>query len=86
MLWSLYVWHSEMVIHPLALSEIPRHPGGRSVRQLFTQFQKSVGVGPRVFEVLSCFQSLCLPRWTVLYQKHSKDTEETSVLLSIIYP
>jgi len=25
MLWSLYVWHSEMVIHPLALSEIPQH-------------------------------------------------------------
>lgn len=35
-----------------------------------------------MFEVMSRFQSLCLPGWTVSYQKHSKDTEEMSVLLS----
>ena len=53
MLWSLYVWHSEMVIHLLALSEIPKHLCGHS--QLFTQFQKSRRVWPTVFEVLSGF-------------------------------
>lgn len=45
MLWSLYVWHSEMVLHPLSLSEKPEHLCGHLVRRLFTQFQKSVGAG-----------------------------------------
>lgn len=61
-----------MVIHPVALSEIPEHLCGHSVRRLFTQFQKSIGAGPPVFEVLSSFQSLCLPGWTLLYQKTAK--------------
>lgn len=79
-----------MVIHPLALSEIPRHVrGGRSGHTAFSpSSRRSLGSGGALgcFEVRGCFQSLCLPGWTVLYQKHSKDTEETSVLLSIIYP
>lgn len=49
----------------------------------FREFQKStVEQGLGCLRCLTVFQSLCLPGWTVLYQKHSKDTEETSVLLS----
>lgn len=49
----------------------------------FREFQKStVEQGLGCLRRLTVFQSLCLPGWTVLYQKHSKDTEETSVLLS----
>lgn len=79
MLWSLYVWHSEMVIHPVALSEIPRHLCGGLVNGLFSRFHKSIGAGLPVFEMLNCFQSPCLPGWTVLYQKHSKDTSNKHV-------
>lgn len=71
-------------MHPLALSEIPKHLRGHSGQAAFHPVpEKQRGQGPlRCFEVLSCFQSLCLPRMDGVVPKTAKDTEETSALLS----
>lgn len=83
MLWSLYVWHSEMVITPSCSLRNAQTSPAPLGPMAFREFQKStVEQGLGCLRRLTVFQSLCLPGWTVLYQKHSKDTEETSVLLS----
>lgn len=72
---------SQMVIQSCTLrKKTPNISEAAFSVSFFTRFGNSPRAGPgggcRVVSRVSVF-----PRWTVLYQKHSKDTEETSVLL-----
>lgn len=91
MLWSLYVWHSETVIHLVALSEEPKHPGRpcRSDSLSCSSRKAREVVQPMTFEVFQFrFRSLwasqvcCTKKKKKEKKKSSKDTDERSTLLS----
>lgn len=73
MLWSLYVWHSEMVIHPLALSEIPQH---QTAFHLIPEKHRS-----GASRILGVFRVSVFPDGRC-HTKNTAKTQETSVLLS----
>lgn len=85
MLWSLYVWHSELVTRPRALSEVPKRLRGRSVGRLFTQFQKSKDepAPPESWEVELFPESLVFPDGRCCTKKKTQKRQERYCLMSI---